>query len=64
MLNTSYNCLDRHVDAGRGEQTALIWDSAMTGQVVRFTYAELRDADRQTGRRAGRSAASRAATAW
>src|SRR5277367_6414859 len=41
MLNTSFNCLDRHVAAGRGTQTALIWDSAMTGQVVRFTYAEL-----------------------
>ena len=41
MLNTSYNCLDRHVAAGRGAQPALIWDSAMTGQVVRFTYAEL-----------------------
>src|SRR5580692_4451532 len=41
MLNTCYNCLDRHVAAGRGAQPALIWDSAMTGQVVRFTYAEL-----------------------
>ncbi len=41
MLNTSYNCLDRHVAAGRGAQPALIWDSPMTGQVVRFTYAEL-----------------------
>ena len=41
MLNTSYNCLDRHIAAGRGAQAALIWDSPMTGQVVRFTYAEL-----------------------
>ena len=41
MLNTSYNCLDRHVAAGRGAQPALIWDSPMTGQVVRFSYAEL-----------------------
>jgi propionyl-CoA synthetase len=40
-LNTSFNCLDRHVAAGRGAHTALIWDSAMTQQVVRFTYAEL-----------------------
>ena len=31
MLNTCYNCLDRHVEAGRGEQPALIWDSPMTG---------------------------------
>ncbi len=43
MLNTCFNCLDRHVDAGRGAQPALIWDSAMTGKVVTYTYAELRD---------------------
>jgi propionyl-CoA synthetase len=41
MLNTSFNCLDRHVAAGRGAQAALIWDSPMTGQVVHFSYAEL-----------------------
>ena len=41
MLNTSYNCLDRHVAAGRGAQLALIWDSPMTGRIERFTYAEL-----------------------
>ena len=40
-LNTAYNCLDRHVADGRGAQTALIWDSAMTGRVERFSYAEL-----------------------
>jgi propionyl-CoA synthetase len=43
-LNTSYNALDRHVEAGRGEQTALIWDSPVTATVRRYTYAELRDA--------------------
>src|SRR5580658_2730233 len=43
MLNTCYNCLDRHVEAGRGEQPALIWDSAMTGKVVTYSYSELRD---------------------
>ena len=42
-MNTSYNCLDRHVDAGRGDQLALIWDSAMTGKIVKYTYRELRD---------------------
>ena len=31
-LNTCHNCLDRHVDAGRGETTALIYDSPATGQ--------------------------------
>jgi propionyl-CoA synthetase len=43
MLNTCYNCLDRHVEAGLGAQPALIWDSAMTGKVVTHSYAELRD---------------------
>jgi propionyl-CoA synthetase len=43
MLNTCYNCLDRHVAEGRGQQPALIYDSAMTGQVKSFTYAELTD---------------------
>jgi propionyl-CoA synthetase len=42
-LNTCYNALDRHVERGRAEQTALIYDSPVTGTVRRFTYAELRD---------------------
>jgi propionyl-CoA synthetase len=42
-LNTCRNALDRHVDAGRGEQTALIYDSPVTGAVRSFTFAELRD---------------------
>jgi propionyl-CoA synthetase len=41
MLNTCFNCLDRHVADGRGAQVALIHDSAMTGEVQRFTYAEM-----------------------
>ncbi len=40
-LNTCANALDRHVAAGRGEHLALIHDSAVTGQVTTFTYAEL-----------------------
>ncbi len=40
-LNTCFNCLDRHVAAGRAQQPALIWDSPMTGQVEVFTYARL-----------------------
>jgi propionyl-CoA synthetase len=43
VLNSCYNCLDRHVAEGRGPQAALIYDSAMTGQVKSFTYAELTD---------------------
>ncbi|WP_238422884.1 propionyl-CoA synthetase [Gordonia sp. 'Campus'] len=40
-LNTCHNALDRHVAAGHGERTALIWDSAMTGQRRELTYADL-----------------------
>jgi propionyl-CoA synthetase len=40
-LNTCYNCVDRHVAAGRGNQPALIWDSAMTGRIETFTYADM-----------------------
>lgn len=43
QLNTCYNALDRHVNAGRGDQLAVIYDSPMTGRVERFTYGELRD---------------------
>jgi propionyl-CoA synthetase len=49
-LNTCWNALDRHVAAGRGERLALIWDSPVTGQILRFTYRELRD---RTARFAG-----------
>ena len=31
--NTAYNCLDRHIEQGRGEQVALIHDSAITGRI-------------------------------
>jgi len=40
-LNVSYNCLDRHVEAGAGEQTALIWQGNDSTQVSTVTYAEL-----------------------
>ncbi len=36
--NTCHNCLDRHVKAGRGDQRALIYDSAMNGTKTSFTY--------------------------
>ena len=42
-LNTCANTLDRHVSAGHGDRTALIWDSAMVGEVRRYSYAELLD---------------------
>jgi propionyl-CoA synthetase len=42
-LNTSYNALDRHIEAGFGDRTALIYDSPVTGSTRSYTYAELRD---------------------
>ena len=42
-LNTCYNAVDRHVDAGRGEQAAIIHDSPVTGTTRTITYAELQD---------------------
>ncbi|MDP7152968.1 MAG: propionyl-CoA synthetase [Gammaproteobacteria bacterium] len=41
-LNTCFNAVDRHVIAGRGDQPALIFDSAMTGTKRRLTYTQLR----------------------
>ncbi|GAA1679774.1 propionyl-CoA synthetase [Fodinicola feengrottensis] len=42
-VNTCHNALDRHVDAGRGQQPALIYDSPVTGTQRTYTYQELRD---------------------
>ncbi len=43
QLNTCYNALDRHVERGRGEQTAVIYDSPVTSTKKRISYAELLD---------------------
>ena len=42
-LNTCHNALDRHVEGGRADQAALIYDSPVTGTVQSFSYRELRD---------------------
>jgi propionyl-CoA synthetase len=42
-MNTCHNALDRHVDGGRADQTALVYDSPVTGTQASFTYRELRD---------------------
>jgi propionyl-CoA synthetase len=42
-LNTCYNALDRHVERGRADQLALIYDSPVTNTVRTYTYRELRD---------------------
>jgi len=43
LVNTCHNAVDRHVDAGRGDQLALIHDSPITGSVAKLTYRDLRD---------------------
>ena len=43
-LNTCYNALDRHVENGRADQAALIYDSPVTGTLRSYSYRELRDA--------------------
>ncbi|MDH3220403.1 MAG: propionyl-CoA synthetase [Gammaproteobacteria bacterium] len=42
-LNTCYLALDYHVDNGRGDQIALIYDSPVTQQQQKFTFSELQD---------------------
>ncbi|OOE60633.1 AMP-binding protein, partial [Salinivibrio sp. IB282] len=42
-MNTAYMALDAHVEQGRGEQTALIYDSPVTDKKTTYTYAALRD---------------------
>ena len=42
-INVAHNALDRHVDAGQGDRTALIYDSPVTGTKRSFTYTQLRD---------------------
>ena len=42
QLNVSYNCVDRHVEAGLGDRVALHWEGE-PGDTRTITYAELRD---------------------
>ena len=41
QLNSCYNAVDRHVDGGRADQQAIIYESPVTGQRQVFTYREL-----------------------
>jgi propionyl-CoA synthetase len=43
VLNTCYNALDLHIEQGRGDQNAVIYDSPVTDTVRKITYRELRD---------------------
>ena len=40
QLNLSYNCLDRHVEAGKGDKVAFHWEGE-PGDTLTITYAEL-----------------------
>ncbi|MQQ09958.1 AMP-binding protein [Epibacterium sp. SM1979] len=42
-VNTCWNAVDRHVEAGRGEQTAIIYDSPITHTKREISYVELRN---------------------
>ncbi|KAL8777728.1 MAG: hypothetical protein Q9194_002388 [Teloschistes cf. exilis] len=41
QISTTFNCVDRHVVAGHGESTAIIWDSPVTGSKEKVTYSQL-----------------------
>ncbi len=43
VCNTCYNALDRHVEAGHGDRTAVIYDSPVTGVKDQFTYSQMLD---------------------
>jgi propionyl-CoA synthetase len=40
-MNTCYNAVDRHVENGRADQTAIIYDSPVTNTITKITYKEL-----------------------
>ena len=42
-INTCYNALDVHIEQGRGNRIALIYDSPVTNTIKKYTYTELRD---------------------
>lgn len=41
QVNACYNAVDRHVEAGRGDQTAIIYDSPITGNKSKTSFAQL-----------------------
>lgn len=40
-ISTCYNCVDRHVHAGRGDNVAIVFDSPVTGVKEKYTYKQL-----------------------
>jgi propionyl-CoA synthetase len=43
VTNTCFNALDFHIEQGRGDQAALIYDSPVTDTIKTYTYRQLRD---------------------
>ena len=43
ITNSCYNALDFHIDEGRGDKTALIYDSPITGNKGKFSFKQLKD---------------------
>ena len=43
VTNTCYNAIDIHIDQGKGDKIALIYDSPITNKKAKFTYKELRE---------------------
>ena len=41
LVNTCHNAVDRHVEAGNGDRTAIIYDSPITGRKEKISFAEL-----------------------
>ncbi len=49
VMNTCFNAVDRHVEAGDGDRVAVVHDSAMTGQKRKITFAEMQEATARLG---------------
>ncbi|CAG7925432.1 unnamed protein product [Penicillium olsonii] len=43
QISTTFNCIDRHVRAGQGNNVAIIWESPVTKTTQKYTYAQLLD---------------------
>ena len=42
-LNVTYNCIDRHVESGKGNNQAIIWEGNNPNESITLTYSELLD---------------------
>ncbi|OKL60505.1 hypothetical protein UA08_04419 [Talaromyces atroroseus] len=42
-ISTTYNCVDRHVENGNGDNVAIVWESAVAGEREEYTYRQLQD---------------------